>query len=45
MLHLIHTIAISTTPIIKNRHYDRISKKPLKKFTVTDKSKGKKINK
>lgn len=36
LLKIIHTIATSITPVRKNRQYDRVSKKPHKKFTVTD---------
>ena len=34
MLIYLHTVALSTTPIGKHRHYERISKKPIKKFKI-----------
>lgn len=35
LLNIIHTMATSTTPVNKDRHFERITKKPVKKFTVS----------
>ena len=36
LLDIIKTIATSTVAVIKDRHYERVSKKPLKKFRVKE---------